>query len=241
MVDDEEPSREALVTYLRDFCPEVEVVAECDSVKSAYQAIRTYKPALVFLDIDMPNGNGFDLLQMFRQPDFRVIFVTAFSEYALRAFRFSAVDYLLKPVKVDELVEAVSKVRAEASTFRGNLNLEVLMETISQQHPNPRLVIPNTKGFVVVDTNELIMCEADAYCTIFHLTGKRKICSTKNLKYYEELFDTRQFIRAHRSHLVNLVHVKGYSHQGEIHLAEDLRCPLGDNYKNRFIRLMNLG
>lgn len=101
VVDDERPSREALSTYLRDYCRDVQVVSECDSVKSAYKAIVEHKPKLVFLDIEMPNGNGFDLLSLFNPIDFKVIFVTAFSEYAIKAFRFSAADYLLKPVKVD--------------------------------------------------------------------------------------------------------------------------------------------
>jgi two-component system, LytTR family, response regulator len=237
VVDDEKPSREALATYIRDYCPNVKIVAECDCAKAAYQAILKNKPLLVFLDIEMPNGNGFDLLRMFKTPDFKVIFVTAFSEYAIRAFRCSATDYLLKPVKVDELVEAVNKVQKELSTEQNNLNLHTLMESLAQNNNNHNLVIPNIKGFVVIKTNDLIMCEADGYCTHFFLPGKTKITSSKNLKYYEEILDQQKIIRVHRSYLVNLSHVKSYSHQGEIHLSENISCPLGDNYKQHFLEM----
>jgi two-component system LytT family response regulator len=238
VVDDEKPSREALSTYIRDFCPNVTVVSECDNAKSAYQSILEHHPKLVFLDIEMPNGDGFDLLRMFKRIDFKVIFVTAFSEYAIRAFRFSATDYLLKPVKIDELVEAVDKVRQELNQQNTNLNLQLLMEGLSRKEPtNTDLVIPSTKGFTVVKIPDLIMCEADGYCTHFYLTGKQKITSSKNLKHYEELLSDHPVMRVHHSNLINLKHVKGYCHQGEISLSEEICCPLGNNYKTQFLEV----
>lgn len=235
VVDDEKPSREALSTYLRDFCPDVEIVAECESVKSAYQAILTHRPKLVFLDIEMPNGNGFDLLQKFKTIDFKVIFVTAYSEYAIRAFRCSATDYLLKPVKVDELVDAVNRVRQTLEFEHTNINLIALLESLTHTNNNDyKLVIPNSKGFAVINTNDLIMCEADGYCTNFHLLGKCKVSSSKNLKHYEEMFDNKKFIRVHRSYMINRANVKGYTKDGEILLTDNLTCPLGDSYKQQF-------
>ena len=239
LVDDEKPSREALATYIRDFCPGVKIVAECDSVKSAFQAIQEHQPQLIFLDIEMPNGNGFDLLQLFKNPTFKVIFVTAFSDYAIRAFRFSAIDYLLKPVKVDELIEAVDKVKQELLSGPDNQNLISLMESLNHTDIQPhKLVIPNTKGYIVINTSDLIMCQADGYVTHFYILGKSKVCSTKILKHYEEILDHHQFIRVHRSHLVNLVHVKGYTHLGEILLADNLTCSLGDTYKQHFVEVL---
>lgn len=238
VVDDEKPSREALSTYIRGYCPNVKVVSECDNAKTAYQSILEHQPKLVFLDIEMPNGDGFDLLKMFKRIEFKVIFVTAFSEYALRAFRFSATDYLLKPVKVDELVDAVAKVRQELALQYTNLNLQILMEGLTRKEPITNdLVIPSTKGFRVVKIPELIMCEADGYCTHFYLTGKEKITSSKNLKHYEELLSTHQMMRVHHSNLINLNHVKGYCHQGEISLSEEICCPLGNNYKAHFLEV----
>ena len=234
VVDDEKPSREALSTYIHDFCNGVEIVAECDSIKSAHKAITEFNPQLVFLDIEMPNGNGFDLLKLFKTLPFKVIFVTAFSEYAIRAFRYSATDYLLKPVKIDELVDAVDKVRHEIDKDYSNLNLGILLEALSQgNHQN--LVVRDNKGFTVVKTEELIMCEADGYCTNLYLTGHRKIISTKSLKHFEELFENKQLIKVHRSYIVNLSKIAGYTRQGEIRLEENLTCPLGDNYKQQFL------
>jgi len=236
IVDDEKPSREALSTYIRDFCPDIEIVAECDSAKTAHQAILEHQPQLVFLDIEMPNGSGFDLLQQFRNPAFRVIFVTAFSEYAIRAFRFAAVDYLLKPVKVDDLRDAVERLKAGLDKEFEHESLKVLIDTLGHRNgEQPHLVVRDTKGFTVIRTDELIMCEADGYCTTLHLTGKRKVTSSRNIGYYEELFDPRQMMKVHRSYLVNPQKVTGYSRQGEIHLDENLTCPLGDHYKQQFL------
>jgi two-component system, LytTR family, response regulator len=236
IVDDEKPSRVALATYLADFCHDIEIVAECDSVKTAYNAIKDKNPDLLFLDIEMPNGNGFDLLRLFNILPFRVIFVTAFSEYAIRAFRFSASDYLLKPVKVDELVEAVQKVKNELRKEISQENLNVLMNSLGNRNGELRqLVIRDTKGFTVVKTSDLIMCEADGYCTVLHLAGNRKITCTKNIGHYEELFDQKQMVKVHRSYLINPARVTGYSRQGEIYLEENLICPLGDHYKMQFL------
>jgi two-component system, LytTR family, response regulator len=238
VVDDEKPSREALTTYILDFCPNVEIVAQCDSVKSAYQAILEFQPHLVFLDIEMPNGNGFDLLQLFKNPSFKVIFVTAFSDYAIRAFRFSAIDYLLKPVKVDELIEAIEKVRQELKLDHGNRNLHELMEVLNSKSQNQtKIVVPSSKGYSVINISEIIMCQADGYMTHFYLLGKGKISSTKILKFYEEIFD-HQIIRVHRSFLVNLTHVVGLTNMGEIQLADKLECPLGNTYKPQFLELL---
>jgi len=239
VIDDEKPSREALSTYIRDFCPEVEIVAECDSIKPAYEAILKFHPQLIFLDIEMPNGNGFDLLQLFKAPPFKVIFITAYSDYAIRAFRFAAADYLLKPVKVDELVEAVNRVLHELENEQSNQNIQVLMESLTSHNGEiHQLVIPDTKGFSVIKVNEIIMCEAEGYCTHFYLSGKRKIISSKSLKHFEEIFDDKQIIRVHRSFLINISKITGYTKQGEIRLEENLSCPLGNNYRQQFMDKM---
>jgi two-component system LytT family response regulator len=236
VVDDEKPSREALTKYIKDFCADVEVVASCNSVKTAYSAIQKYHPHLVLLDIEMPEKNGFDLLQMFDDISFKVVFITAYAEYAIKAFRFSATDYLLKPVMIDELVTAVNRVRMEISRETGNINLQKLIENLAHRGDHfKQLVISNSSGFKVIETNEIILCEADAYCTHFLLAGNEKITSSKNLKHYEELLSSQGFIRVHNSYMVNLKHVKSYSNQGEILLTRNLSCPLGNAFKQRFL------
>jgi len=240
VVDDEQPSRQALVTYIIDYCQGVEVVAQCDSVKTAYQAILKHDPHLVFLDIEMPNGNGFDLLHLFKSPGFRIIFVTAYSQYAVDAFRFSATDYLLKPVKVDELIEAVNRVAQSLNGKPDGQNLNALIENLSYKDGSlSNLVISDLKGYTVVKIPELIKCEGEGYCTHFYLTDKTKVTSSKNLKYYEELLSQQSMIRVHHSWLVNLHHVKGFTRQGEILMSEGQSVPLGTSYKIRFMDMIS--
>jgi two-component system, LytTR family, response regulator len=236
IVDDEKPSREVLSNYLREFCPNIQIIAECNSAKTAFKAIKEYQPQLVFLDVEMPKGSGFDLLRMFSSIHFKVIFITAFSNYAFQAFRFSAVDFLLKPLKISELKDAVNKVVHELEVKDSYLSVKALLNNLSNiSQPNGNLVISNSKGFTILKTSDIIYCEADGYCTRFYLTGKPKISSSRNLRFYEELLPANQFIRTHHSYIVNLNHVKGYSHQEEILLTEGLKCPLSVVNKHAFM------
>jgi len=236
VVDDEKPSRDTLANYLTEFCPNLEIVATCKSAKEAYKAILEHCPKLVFLDIEMPKGNGFDLLRMFKTIDFNVVFVTAFSEYAANAFRVSATDFILKPVKVSELTEAVNKVRENLKN-KSFQNLAALLENIeSPSGLIKKLVIPNQKGFITLDPADIIMCEANGYCTTFFVVGKKRVSSSYHLKYYEEFLPPKQFLRVHNSNIVNLKHVAGYTHQGEIILSENLRSPLSKTFKPGFIQ-----
>jgi len=236
VVDDEKPSREVLINYLREYCPEVEVVAECSSLKTGHKAIAEHHPRLVFLDIEMPRGSGFDLLRKYENHDFRVIFVTAYSQYAIRAFRCSATDYLMKPVKVSELIEAVNKAIRELSDKGYQQRMKALLENLtSGDTGNQSLVISDTRGFTILKTQEIYCCEADGYCTIFHLSGSKTVTSSKNLKHFEELLAGDHFMRVHNSFLVNLRHITGYTHQGEIFLPGNLKCPLSATYKTNFL------
>jgi two-component system LytT family response regulator len=237
VIDDERLSREVICNYLKTYCSDIEIVAIASSVKTAYKAINKHHPDFIFLDIEMADGKGFDLLMMFEKIDFRVIFVTAYSEYAVKAFRFSAVDYLLKPVKIDELISAVEKIKSLNEQIPGMGALSELMKNLSKESALPRtLVIPHLKGFDVLKISEIIMCVADGYCTNFFVTGVRKYTSSKNLKHFDEMFEELNIIRVHHSYLVNLNHVLSYSRQGEILLAEGHKAYLGDSYKNYFIK-----
>jgi two-component system LytT family response regulator len=239
VIDDEEPSREALRNYIAEFCNDVEVVATASSVKTAFKAIQKHKPDLIFLDIEMPDGKGFDLLKMFETIDFRVIFVTAYSEYAIKAFRVNAVDYLLKPVKIDELKDAVEKIKANNGDSQSE-KLSVIVKGMSDgMFLHPTLVVSNLIGFEVLKINEIIMCQADGYCTIFYLTGDRKVNSSRNLKQFENQIIEYGFIRVHNSFLVNLHHVRSFTKQGEIILTENNKAFLGDKYKAHFMKLFS--
>ncbi len=237
VIDDEKLSREVLCNYLREYCPDVEVVATASSVMGAYKVIRKHLPDFIFLDVEITDGKGFDLLTLFEHIDFRIIFVTAYSEYAIKAFRVSAVDYLLKPVKIDELKDAVDRVKALNSSPAGSDNLSALIDNLKGgPGMTPTLVIPHLKGFEVLKIPEIIMCHAEGYCTDFFMTGNRKVTSSKNLKHFESLLADHNFIRVHNSYLVNINHVSGYSKQGEVILSEGNRANLGDSYKNSFVK-----
>ena len=237
VVDDEKPSREVLCNYLKEFCPDVEIVASASSLKTAFKSIRKKNPDVVFLDIEMADGKGFDLLKLFDRIDFKVIFVTAYSDYAIKAFRFNAIDYLLKPVKIDELQMAVDKVR-KANNDNNSYpeQLATLLKNLAEGNGNhDTITISHLKGFEVLKICDIIMCTADSYCTNFYLTGKRKVISSKNLKQYEELLTSHKFLRVHHSYLVNLNHVCSYTKQGEILLIENIKAYLGENYKLQFL------
>jgi two-component system, LytTR family, response regulator len=237
VIDDERPSREAIINYIRTYCSDVQVVATASSVKTAYKAINTFHPDFIFLDIEMPDGKGFDLLAMFENISFSVIFVTAYSEYAVKAFRFSAVDYLLKPVKIDELVSAVEKIKTLNGRLSGIDTISELLKNIRRDSAfSQTLVIPHSKGFDILKISEIIMCMADGYCTNFYVTDKRKYTSSKNLKHFDEMLEELNIIRVHHSYLVNINHVLSFSRQGEIFLSEGHKAYLGDSYKNFFIK-----
>jgi two-component system LytT family response regulator len=238
VIDDEKLSREVICNYLRSYCNDIEIVTTASSVKTAYKAITRYSPDFIFLDIEMSDGKGFDLLTMFEKIDFKVIFVTAYSEYAVKAFRFSAVDYLLKPVKIDELISAVEKVKSIKDQGPTIETLSELMKNLGRESALPRtLVIPHLKGFNVLKISEIIMCVADGYCTNFFVTGNRKYTSSRNLKHFDEMLEELNIIRVHHSYLVNLNHVLSYSRQGEILLSEGHKAYLGDSYKNYFTKI----
>lgn len=240
VVDDEAPSRDVMCNYLRDFCTDVEVVATASSVKSAFRAIQKHGPDVVFLDIEMPDGKGFDLLKMFSKINFRIIFVTAYSEYAIKAFRVNAADYLLKPVKIDELNSAVERIRKENSWNYDSEKVAGLLRNLADNSTiQPSIVVSNIKGFEVLKVNEIIMCKADGYLTNFYLEGNRKVISSKNLKQYEDLLREHNIIRVHHSYLVNLRHVQSFSRQGEIILSENNKASLGDSFRNTFLGRFN--
>lgn len=214
----------------------VEVAGEADSMKSALEAIRLLSPDLLFLDVEMPNGNGFDLLRSLNRIAFKIIFVTAHSDYAVRAFRFFATDYLLKPVDILQLKEAVEKAAMEIEKEIQHRNLDELIKYINQKGTDiNHIVIPDKKGFTVIDLQHIIYCEADGYCTHFYLTDGRRITSSKNLKIYDGLLSEKGFQRVHNSFMANLRHVNSFDHEGIITLVGKISIPLGNAYKKRFI------
>ncbi|MCU0388062.1 MAG: LytTR family DNA-binding domain-containing protein [Chitinophagaceae bacterium] len=212
IVDDEPGGLYIIGKLLKDYCPEVKVVAACSSADSAFEQITLHEPQLVFLDISLPGKNSFELLEELPQIDFEIIFVTAHSDYMLKAFRYSAVDYLVKPVDEDLLMDAVHRAvkRIAANSIKYNITTLLQNITRSSQGQKAKLCIPSVKGFHVVDLHEIIYCEASGSYTHFHFLQMPVICASRPIHEYEELLSEAGFMRVHKSYLVNLSHVKEY-------------------------------
>lgn len=211
IVEDELSSRQTLANYLDKYCDDVELIGMADSVKTGLDLIHSKKPDLVFLDIEMPFGNGFDLLDQMDEISFDVVFVTAFSDYALEAIQVSASNYLLKPVDIDELVQAVEKIKVNREKEHEFLQTRILVENVGLQNRQlHRMVLPTLEGFEVVCIKDIIHCVAQDNFTSFHLANGDKKLICRNLKHYEQLLADFDFIRVHKSHLINKNYVIKY-------------------------------
>lgn len=244
LVDDEYDSREILENYIQKYCPNLELLALCKDIKEGEQAIKHYKPDLVFLDIEMPYGNGFDLLEKFDKIDFEVIFVTAFSNYAIKALNRSAAYYLLKPIDIDELIEAVEKVSKKIESAQDTISIpDVVLSNIQAFNcQDQKLVLPNVNGFDLIKVAEIVRCEAmDNYTQIYMDSGKKYLVS-KTLKHFEQLLSDCDFLRVHKSHIINLKkvirYIKGKTAQlvMEDHSEVDLSATRKQEFLQRFER-----
>lgn len=212
IVDDEKNNRITLHKLVERFCPQVTIVSECDSVDCAISVLESTPIDVVFLDVEMPGKNGFDLLAHFNyQCPFNVIFTTAYSQYAVKAFRFSALDYLLKPVDPEELVQAVHKLSNKISDENKNKQFELLEQKISNKDVGKKqLAISTLEGIYFVTLDEIIHIDADSSYTKIYLTSGEMIMSSKPLKYFEELLEDFDFVRVHQSHIINLKLIRRY-------------------------------
>lgn len=211
IVDDEKISRDILKDYLVKYCPDVEVIAQCDSVRSGLLAIEKQQPDILFLDVEMPKGNGFDLLDQLSTINFETVFVTAFDNYAIQALNHSAAYYILKPVSIDELIAAVEKIKVQRQKTAAGFHTRVLLENIKAKEPQQhKIVLPLQDGFEVVSLKDVVHCDAHDNFTDFHFVSRPKMMICRTLKFYEELLGESGFMRVHKSHLVNLEHVQKY-------------------------------
>ena len=211
IIDDEQDSRETLRNYIGKYCPQVSIVGECANIIEAKAAILKQSPQLIFLDIEMPHGNAFDLLEQWGEIDFEIIFITAFSQYAVQAFNHSAAHYLLKPVDIEELEKAVATVEVSLNQKEKVSHAKILLENLAAIHSqNRKLVLPLMEGFEVVKISEILYCEADDNFTRFYFKDGRKTLICRNLKFYEKALNDFGFHRIHRSHIINLDYISKY-------------------------------
>ncbi len=210
IIDDELKSRESLRILIEDFCTGVEVSQLCQNVAEGLVAIEKHKPDVIFLDIQMQRETGFDLLNKIKEVTFEVIFTTAYSEYAIKAFKFSAIDYLLKPIDIEELKASLLKVEKKiGGSITGRL--EQLMDNLKGGNTeNFKLALPTSDGLIFIKVNEIVYCEASSnYTNIYMLDGKKHLVS-RTLKEYEEMLAESNFFRIHHSYLINLNLIKKY-------------------------------
>jgi two-component system, LytTR family, response regulator len=240
LVEDDADSRLIAITYITKYFPEVKITGEALSVKEGLELIEIHKPDLVFLDIELPDGTGFDLLRSVGEKSFEVIFITAFNSYAIEAFRYSAVDYLLKPLSISDLKDALQKVKEkiQGKIFSQHwINLAYNLE-----HKNSyerRLAIATINGFVFVDVKDIIRCESNSNYTQFHFVSGKKMTSSRNLGYYEELLPEDKFCRIHHSHLINIdfldQYIKGGS-GGTVIMKDGTELDVSQRKKEDFLQ-----
>ncbi|MBN8783724.1 MAG: response regulator transcription factor [Terrimonas ferruginea] len=242
LVDDEPRGLNTLNKLLREYCPQIKIVAECMDADIAKEKITSLHPQLVFLDISLPGKTSFDLLAELTTVNFEIIFVTAHNNYMLQAFRYSAVDYLMKPIDEDLLVDAVKRADKRIALNTINNNVTTLLDNLhKEQVPQEmKLCIPSLKGFLVVEIRNILFCEASGSYTNFHLTDNQLLCTAKSIHEYEELLADAGFVRIHKSYLVNLRHVKEYvrGEGGSVILSNGKEVEVSRRKKDSFISRM---
>lgn len=244
IVDDESRARNLLQIIIRDYCPELSVEALCADLPSGIKAIKKYKPALIFLDIEMPGHSGLELLDFFDEDevDFDIIFTTAYNEYALQAFRFSAIDYLLKPIQHVQLVETVRrylkkdhvKKAAQFKNLQQNLNTQLDWE-------DKRIVVPNGQSLHFLVPSEIVMIKGESSYSEIHLLNGTKMLASKNLKHFEELLAAiPSFFRCHKSYIVNTKQIVQYvkSNGGYLIMKNGLTASLSVEKIETFLAMM---
>ncbi len=222
VIDDESKARDTITSMLETFCPEVKVIATAGSVQEGRKVLGEHKPDLVLLDIKMGDGTGFDLLRKLPQVDFLVIFITAFEEFAIRAIKFSALDYILKPLDPDELANAVQKASLAIEKEQMSTRLEALYDNLDMiQQKEKKIVLKTTGSVHIVMLKDIIRCESRKNYTYFYTTDQEEIKVSKTLKEFDELLESFKFYRVHQSHLVNIAHVKRYEKKDGGYLVMD--------------------
>ncbi len=208
LIDDESDALESLSVLLTEFVEGIDIIGTATGVKTGYQLIKDKQPQLVFLDINMKDGTGFDLLNQFEEIPFQVIFVTAYDQYAIKAFKYAAIDYLLKPIDLQELRSSVARAHKLIAQNASN-NYQFLKSVYKDPLP-AKLALPNLEGFDLVEIHEIIRCEGQNNYTTFFMESGRKIMVSKTLKEYETILSPHGFLRVFQSHLINTKHIKRY-------------------------------
>ncbi len=236
IVDDEPKARSTIRDILNLGPAKFNILGEAADVHSAYELILQKKPDLVLLDINLPDGTGFDLLKKFEKIDFRIIFITAHEEYAVRAFRFSAMDYILKPIAASDLLQAVGKAGEVIKNEKTEEKFKAFLANLERIN---KIVLRTAESIHIISISDIVRCESDVNYTRFHLTGGEKLLVSRTLKEYDEMLCPSGFFRTHQSHLVNLDHIRRYdkAEGGHLIMDDDSWVPVSSRKKEQLFRL----
>ncbi|WP_316749631.1 LytTR family DNA-binding domain-containing protein [Pedobacter gandavensis] len=236
IVDDEPANVKNLTILLNKYCPQVEILGSSNNNQDALSLFEADKPHLIFLDIQLDNDTGFNLLKLLPKKDFEVIFVTAYDNYGIQAIKFAALDYILKPIDIDELIFAVNKAEVKLKEKQKTMQLDFLVNHIKRDHAIPlKIALPQQKEIIYVLLTNIVRCEAEGTYTFFYLQNGEKILVSKVLKEYAELLENNGFIKTHQSHLVNLTFVKSWLKEdgGMLLLETGKKIPISRPHKDK--------
>ena len=247
VIDDEELARKNLIMMLENYCPEIDVIGEAENREDAKVLIQSTNPDVVFLDIRMPSGaEGFQLLEEVNQRNFLVVFVTAFKDYAIKAFQANAAHYILKPIDEEELRVAVDKLLATKETFAQNpgnydtyfTTLQNLADRLLKNKESSRIAISHTKGVKIIDESDISYLEASGNCTMLYFRDETRYLDTRTLKVYEQILNDSKFYRIHKSYIVNMNEIKEYlSEDGHLLvLKSGIQLPVARNRVSHFLK-----
>jgi two-component system LytT family response regulator len=236
IVDDETKSRLTLSILLSKYCPSIKVIGEASTVEEGVEKIEKQDPDLLFLDVQLSDGTGFDILSRLKTVRGKIVFTTAFNQYAIQAFKFSAFDYLLKPIDPDQLISLAERLEKASNSNEMLQQMQVLSENKNQI---TKIALNSTHGVYYISIHDIIRCEADSNYTNFFLKDSTKIVVAKSLKEYEEMLSGINFFRVHKSHLVNLQFVKKYdNHTGKVILHDGFQVEVARRRKDALLTLL---
>lgn len=241
VIDDIEKIRSKNIASIKQYCPGVAVIAEAEDVKSGIDAIRRYVPDLVFLDVELPDGTGFDLLRELNPINFKVIFITGYQEFAITAFRFSAIDYLLKPVEPADLIEAVKKAEESVNKEVLDLKLSTLFSNMERPKNLHKLILKTAEKVYSVNVQDIVHCESDKNYTTFYFINAPKLVVSNTLKDYETLLTPQGFFRSHQSHLINMLYFDHFIKAdggATIVMKDKSKIPLAVRKKEGFLTIL---
>lgn len=240
LVDDEKNSRESLRKKLQSHCPEVQVLAECTNGAEGLIAIEQHRPDIVFLDIEMPHMNGFTMLQQLPEKNFALIFTTAYNQYAINAIRHSAIDYLVKPVDVTELITAVARASAQKREQLQKGQLDILDQLLNRQQAPAKIAVATSSGLEIIAIEKILYLEATSNYTYIHINGEKPLLASRTLKDFEDMLPPELFFRIHNASLVNLAAVKKYNkgEGGQVTLVNGTLLDVARRRKEELLQLL---